>query len=78
MHKTARPMDLDECPGYRAIDVQTRPDGLTAYLVFAGKLSEDFGGDIEKLWLNVDYETCELIRKQILYSTYASKVTGFT
>ena len=58
------PMDLDEFPGYRAIDVQTRPDGLTAYLVLAGKPSFVFGDDIEKLLLNVDYDTCKFIHKQ--------------
>jgi hypothetical protein len=55
-------MDFDKFPGYRAIDVRTRPDGLSAYLVLAGKPSCVFGDDIEKLLLNVDYETCKLHR----------------
>ena len=51
------PEVLDGCPGYRAINVQTRSDGLTAYLVLAGKPSNIFGDDIEQLLLKVDYET---------------------
>ena len=73
-------MDLDECPGYRAVDVQTRPDGLTAYLVLAGKPSKVFGEDVEKLLLNVDYETCKLIHEKscVLLTRLAHlKVTGF-
>jgi hypothetical protein len=74
------PMDLDEHPGYRAIDVQTRSDGLTAYLVLAGKPSFVFRDDIEKLLLNVDYETCKLVHKKscVLLTHLAHlKVTGF-
>jgi len=51
------PKVLDGCPGYRAINVQTRPDGLTAYLVLGGKPCNVFGADIRQLSLNVDYET---------------------
>lgn len=74
------PMDLDDFPGYRAIDVLPRPDGLTAYLVLAGKPSHVFGDDIEKLLLNVNYETCMLIHKQscvLLTHLVRFKVIGF-
>ncbi len=54
------PKVLDGCPGYRATNVQTRPDGLTAHLVLGGKPCNVFGDDIEQLLLNVDYETSKL------------------
>ena len=73
-------MVLDEHPGYRAIDIQPRPDGLTAHLVLASKPSSVFGEDIEKLLLSVDYETCKLIHtKSCVLLTHLGhlKVTGF-
>ena len=54
------PKVLDGCPGYKAVHVQPRPDGLTAYLVLGGRPCNVFGGDIEQLLLNVDYETSTL------------------
>ena len=54
------PKVLDGCPGYRATNVQTRPDGLTAHLVLGGKPCNVFGDDIEQLLLKVDYETSKL------------------
>jgi len=51
------PSILQACPGYKATNVKARRDGLTADLVLGGKACNVFGEDIQKLRLNVDYET---------------------
>jgi len=51
------PKLLDSCPGYKATDVQTRPNGLSAQLVLGEKPCNVFGDDIYRLSLNVVYET---------------------
>jgi alpha-glucosidase len=51
---------LDNCPGYRASNVQERSTGLTADLTLAGEPCNTYGRDIEILKLRVDYEMGEL------------------
>ncbi|KAL4787950.1 glycosyl hydrolases family 31-domain-containing protein [Aspergillus varians] len=53
---------LDNCPGYRATNVEERSRGLTADLTLAGAPCNAYGTDIENLRLEVDYETGKLIR----------------
>ncbi|GBE82887.1 Probable alpha/beta-glucosidase [Sparassis crispa] len=48
---------LDACPGYNATNVQTQGPTLTADLVLAGPPCNVYGSDIEKLQLQVTYET---------------------
>ena len=48
---------LDACPGYSAMNVKTRNDGLTADIVLLANPCNVFGDDIQKLSLNVTYET---------------------
>ncbi|KAK4244606.1 glycoside hydrolase [Corynascus novoguineensis] len=52
---TERP--LSECPGYRAVNVKTSATGLTADLRLAGTPCNTYGTDLEKLRLEVTYET---------------------
>jgi alpha-glucosidase len=54
------PKILDACPGYRAADIQERPDGLVASLVLRDKACNVFGNDIEKLKLTVVHESGEV------------------
>ncbi|TFK45940.1 alpha-glucosidase [Heliocybe sulcata] len=51
------PQVLDACPGYTATNVVTNTSALTADLVLAGTACNVFGNDIEKLALEVVYET---------------------
>ena len=51
------PTVLDACPGYKASHVFTLGSQLTADLTLAGKPCNVFGPDIEKLKLQVTYET---------------------
>ncbi|EPQ50643.1 alpha-glucosidase [Gloeophyllum trabeum ATCC 11539] len=51
------PQVLDACPGYTAENVAINGSTLTADLVLAGTPSNVFGNDIEKLALEVVYET---------------------
>lgn len=53
------PNVLDACPGYKATGVSTVGPKLTANLVLAGKACNVYGKDIEKLKLEVTYETSE-------------------
>jgi hypothetical protein len=52
---------LDACPGYTATNVITHGARLTADLILAGKACDVFGTDIEKLGLEVVYETSKPI-----------------
>lgn len=54
------PSVLDACPGYSAANVRVRKDGLSADLTLAGTPCNVFGADVNKLSLNVVYETGEL------------------
>ncbi|KAH8100347.1 alpha-glucosidase [Cristinia sonorae] len=51
------PTVLDACPGYKASHVVTHGAQLTADLTLAGEACNVFGPDIEKLKLEVTYET---------------------
>ena len=51
------PKVLDACPGYKAQNVHSLGPKLTADLVLAGKACDVFGKDIQKLKLEVTYET---------------------
>ena len=53
------PSKLDACPGYNAVNVKTTGGKLTADLTLAGQGCNVFGPDIQKLHLDVDYETRE-------------------
>lgn len=57
------PTVLDACPGYKASAVKTRGATLTADLTLAGTACNVFGTDIEKLKLEVTYETSESTRR---------------
>lgn len=48
------------CPGYRASDVQTTANGLTAKLTLAGTPCNLYGTDLEDLTLTVEYQTGKL------------------
>jgi hypothetical protein len=51
---------LSKCrPGYKAMNVQTNGSKLSADLVLAGKACNVYGEDIQKLKLEVQYETRE-------------------
>jgi alpha-glucosidase len=49
--------DVDTCPGYTASKVVTKGSSLTADLTLAGAACNAYGEDIQKLKLQVDYET---------------------
>jgi hypothetical protein len=51
--------DLNRCPGYKASNVKTSATGLTADLKLAGPPCNTYGTDLEKLRLQVTYETGE-------------------
>ncbi|KAK4190695.1 glycosyl hydrolases family 31-domain-containing protein [Podospora australis] len=48
---------LSQCPGYKASNVRTSGSGLTADLRLAGPACNTYGTDLEKLRLEVTYET---------------------
>lgn len=48
---------LDSCPGYRASDVETTDNGLTASLTLAGTACNVYGTDLEELTLTVEYQS---------------------
>ncbi|KAL2023098.1 hypothetical protein VTK56DRAFT_3704 [Thermocarpiscus australiensis] len=54
-YSTERP--LSQCPGYTAFNVKTSATGLTADLKLAGAPCNTYGTDLEKLRLEVTYET---------------------
>jgi alpha-glucosidase len=49
--------DVNACPGYNAVNVQTTGTGLTADLVLAGPACNVYGTDLEDLTLTVEYQT---------------------
>jgi hypothetical protein len=53
------PNVLDSCPGYSATNIKNTGVGLTADLVISGQGCNVFGPDVQKLSLNVIYETGE-------------------
>ena len=53
------PAVLDACPGYKAENVRQAGANLTADLVLAGHACNVFGPDLQKLQLQVTYETGE-------------------
>ncbi|KAI0344944.1 alpha-glucosidase [Trametopsis cervina] len=59
------PTVLDACPGYKATAVSTHGNTLTANLALAGKGCNVYGTDIEKLKLEVTYETKARIHVKI-------------
>ncbi|OJJ42298.1 hypothetical protein ASPZODRAFT_2122517 [Penicilliopsis zonata CBS 506.65] len=58
----------DVCPGYKATNVQTTEDGLTADLVLAGEACNAYGIDIPALNLMVEYQADSRLHVQILPS----------
>lgn len=48
---------LDACPGYKAISVSTKGNTLTANLALAGTACNVYGTDVEKLKVEVTYES---------------------
>jgi alpha-glucosidase len=54
-YSTEKP--LSQCPGYKASNVKTSDHGLTADLKLAGAPCNTYGTDLEKLRLEVTYET---------------------
>ncbi|KIJ63376.1 glycoside hydrolase family 31 protein [Hydnomerulius pinastri MD-312] len=59
------PSVLDACPGYKVQNVHTSGAQLTADLVLAGTGCNVFGADIQKLALQVTYETDTRIHMKI-------------
>ncbi|KAK7040334.1 hypothetical protein VNI00_009802 [Paramarasmius palmivorus] len=61
------PAVLDACPGYNAVNVSTDANGgtITADLVLAGEPCNVFGNDIERLRLDVSYDTDTRIHVKI-------------
>ncbi|CDO71936.1 Glycoside Hydrolase Family 31 protein [Trametes cinnabarina] len=57
--------ELDACPGYKAKNVSTLGPKLTAELVLAGQPCNVYGTDIEKLALEVTYESSSRIHVEI-------------
>ena len=53
------PAILDACPGYKAQTVFDHGNKIIADLVLAGKPCNVFGTDVERLTLEVTYETSE-------------------
>jgi alpha-glucosidase len=52
-----RQANTTSCPGYKASDVSTTANGLTAKLTLAGTPCNLYGTDIEDLTLTVEYQT---------------------
>jgi alpha-glucosidase len=50
---------VESCPGYKATNVQTNGSKLSADLVLAGQACNVYGEDVQKLKLEVQYETRE-------------------
>lgn len=60
------PTALDSCPGYSATDIKNDGTRLIADLVLNGKGCNVFGTDIQKLILDVVYETGGLESRIVL------------
>ncbi|KAI2622431.1 glycoside hydrolase family 31 protein [Hypoxylon sp. NC1633] len=54
------------CPGYRASNVKTSSNGLTADLTLAGDACNVYGTDIEHLSLVVEYQAVDRLHVEIL------------
>ncbi|KAF9009726.1 glycoside hydrolase family 31 protein [Cyathus striatus] len=63
------PAVLNACPGYRATNVKTQANGLSAQLQLAGTACNVFGSDLPTLSLNVVYETVDRIHVKIVDAT---------
>jgi len=50
---------LASCPGYRASNLRSSPEGLVADLTLAGPPCNVYGDDVVDLTLTVTYETSE-------------------
>ena len=48
---------LTHCPGYKATNVKTSANGLTADLTLAGTACNVYGDDLKDLQLSVSYDT---------------------
>ncbi|KAL2829212.1 glycosyl hydrolases family 31-domain-containing protein [Aspergillus cavernicola] len=57
VHSVSSSLSLDNCLGYRAVNVEERPGGLSADLMLVGQPCNTYGRDIENLRLEVEYET---------------------
>lgn len=51
--------DLNECPGYKALNVNEQGSTLTADLVLNGDPCDVYGQDLQSLKLLVEYQTGE-------------------
>lgn len=63
---TSNSSTLDNCPGYKASNVQTTDSGLTAELSLAGAACNVYGDDLKDLILQVTYETGKLPSSHVL------------
>ncbi|RYP78902.1 hypothetical protein DL771_000287 [Monosporascus sp. 5C6A] len=54
------------CPGYRAVNVETTANGLTADLILAGTPCNVYGNDIDALSLLVEYQAVGRLHVEIL------------
>ncbi|KAG9719367.1 hypothetical protein KCU73_g14822, partial [Aureobasidium melanogenum] len=50
-------LPIENCPGYKATNVQQTSQGLTADLTLAGPACNTYGQDIENLKLEITQET---------------------
>lgn len=64
------------CPGYRASNVQTSANGLTATLTLAGSPCNVYGTDIEDLTLTVEHQTGIFIPQRSLKTKLKSIQTN--
>lgn len=60
-------VDLSNCPGYKASNVQTSSTGLTADLTLAGAPCNAYGRDLEDLVLIVEYQTDQRVHVKVHY-----------
>ena len=63
-------LSLDDCPGYKASNVQNDSSRVTADLTLAGTACNVYGEDLTDLKLEVEYQTGMLARSFKLQSTY--------
>jgi len=61
---------LQDCPGYKAVNVQQSSSSLKAELVLAGAACNVYGNDIQTLALEVDYEDTTRIHLRITDPSY--------
>ncbi|KAK3373241.1 glycosyl hydrolases family 31-domain-containing protein [Lasiosphaeria ovina] len=62
---SANSLPLSACPGYKASNVKTSQTGLTADLSLAGTPCNTYGTDLDKLTLEVTYETGDRLHVKI-------------